>query len=160
MTLDARARHGDFALGVVPAAGTEEVAVTQRVALRDFSWTPMTIADAVRGAGATLTVDYQYRADGVKGDGEWRSAGTFPTGKEGWTPFTLDVPAADAKPGGFRVRVVVRSTRGGLTSFALDDLAIVNWEAVETADRTPPGFRNYVRLVSDGSLHRISLQLC
>ncbi|MGN6269655.1 MAG: CapA family protein [Sphingomonas sp.] len=153
--LDSNARHGDFALGVVPAA--EAVTIENKVPLRDFTWSPMTIVGAIRGDGDKLTVQYQYLSKDKKADGAWRDAGTIEAAAGGWTPFSFDMPKAGAEPSGFRVRLVVRAVRSARpTPFAIDDLAIVNWEPADPADRAPPGFRAYVRLPS-GSDRRITL---
>jgi hypothetical protein len=155
--LDRHARHGDFALGIVPAA--DAVTIEQKVALRDFAWSPMTIAGAIRGAGDALTVQYQYRPKDKKADTLWRDAGTVETTAGGWTPFSFDVPKVAAEPRGFRIRLIVRAAHGARpTPFAIDDLAIVNWEPADRADRAPPGFRAYVRLPEPGD-RRIALTL-
>jgi len=157
MQLDSDALHGDFALGVTPAADT--VAIEQKVALRDFTWSPMTIAGAIRGDGDALTVQYQYQPDDKKVDAAWRDAGTVATSDSGWTPFGFDLPAAETQPRGFRIRLVVRAAQSARPApFAIDDLAIVNWEPTNPADRTPPGFRDYVHLPI-GSGRRIAITL-
>jgi hypothetical protein len=157
MRLDPHARHGDFALGVTPAA--DAVTIEQKVALRDFSWSPMTIAGAIRGDGDALTVQYQYQPADKKIETAWRDADTIATSDGGWTPFSFDVPVAATRPRGFRIRLVVRAAQGSRPApFAVDDLAIVNWEPANPVDRAPPGFRDYVRLPI-GSGGRIALSL-
>jgi len=144
--LDPHARHGDFALGVVPSA--DMVTVEQKVALRDFTWSAMTVAGAVRGAGDAITVQYQYQSKDKKVPAIWRDAGTITPQVADWMPFSLDLPRAEAAPAGFRIRLVIRAVGRAARPqpFAIDDLALVNWEPAASADRPPPGFRDHVRL--------------